>query len=196
MRRARRAARTPPDLTSLLDVLFILIFAALIRAAAADQNAQAASKPAPPALPAVPLDPTSLRARALSDLGSQLASRSAVVLRVSLKGTLTALDVAGKPVALDTPLLEHSADPDVVVSYLGDRSAEQRLCRIAALHLGVADLENYLVIIAPETYLADLPQALFEGLHRDVDRCLTDQRGIAVIVDPTAAPTTAKPSKP
>ncbi len=184
MRRSRRAVRTPPDLTSLLDVLFILIFAALIRAAAADRNAQAATKP-PPRAAAIPLDPSSLRGRALADLGSQLAARASVVLRVSSKGSVTELESGGKPVALDTPLLEHSADPDVVVSYLGDRSVEQRLCRIAALHLGVTDLEHYLVIIAPETYLADLPQALFEGLHRDVDRCLTDQRGIAVIVEPS-----------
>ncbi|MDB4959346.1 MAG: hypothetical protein JWO36_6915 [Myxococcales bacterium] len=191
MRRARRAVQKPPDLTSLLDVLFILIFAALIRAAAADQNAQAASKPAPQPAP-VPLDPQSLRARALADLGSQLAARPSVVLRVSVKGTLTAMEENGKAVALDTPLLEHSPDPDVAVSYLGDRSAELRLCRIAALHLGAADLGDHLVIIAPDTYLAELPHALFEGLHHDVDHCLTDQRGIAVIVDPTAA----KPSKP
>jgi hypothetical protein len=184
VRRSRRAVRTPPDLTSLLDVLFILIFAALIRAAAADHNAQAATKPPPPA-PAVPLDPSSLRARALTDLGSQLAARASVVVRVSVKGSVTALEAGGTPIALDTPLLEHSPDPDVVVAYLGDRSTEQRLCRIAALHLGVADLQHYLVIIAPETSLAELPQALFEGLHRDVDRCLTDQRGIAVIVDPS-----------
>jgi hypothetical protein len=192
VRRARRrAVRMPPDLTSLLDVLFILIFAALIRAAAADQSAQAASKPVPKQPAPVPLDPGSLRARALADLGTQLASRPAVVLRVSPKGALTALEADGKAIALDTPLLEHSPDPDVAVSYLGDRSAELRLCRIVTVHLAVADLGNYLVIIAPETELADLPHALFEGLHHDVDRCLTDQRGIAVIVDPTAA----KPSK-
>jgi len=44
------------------------------------------------------------------------------------------------------------------------------------------------VIIAPERRLADLPHALFEGLHRDVDRCLAEQKGVAVIIDPGAKP--------
>jgi hypothetical protein len=186
VRSYKRSVRTPPDLTSLLDVLFILIFAALIRASAADQAAAAAAKASPPQPPPVPLDPQSLRARALADLGSNLAARPAVVLRISAKGTITAFESQGKAIALDAPLLEHSPDPDVAVSYLGDRSAELRICHVAALHLGAADLESYLVIIAPEKLLADLPHALFDGLHRDVDRCMTDQRGIAVIVDPTA----------
>jgi hypothetical protein len=192
MRRSRRNPRMPPDLTSLLDVLFILIFAALIRAAAADQAAEASAKPSPPQPPPMPLDPQSLRARALADLGSNLAARPSVVLRVSAKGTITTFESQGKASALDAPLLEHSPDPDVAVSYLGDRSAELRICHVAALHLGASDLGNYLVIIAPEKLLADLPHALFDGLHRDVDRCMTDQHGIAVIVDPTAT----KPSPP
>ena len=39
MRRNRRRVHVPPDLTSLFDVLFIVIFAALIRAAATQQAA-------------------------------------------------------------------------------------------------------------------------------------------------------------
>jgi hypothetical protein len=176
----------PPDLTSLFDVLFIVIFAALIRAAAV-QQAVAAPKPPEPHAPPVKLDPSSLRARALADLGADLAARPAVVVRVSAAGTITALEITdGKAITLDAPLLEHSPNPDVEVAYLGDRSAELRVCRIAAVHLGVADLGHYLVIIAPDTLLEDLPHALFDGLHRDVDRCLVDQRGLAVIVDPTA----------
>jgi len=29
-----------------------------------------------------------------------------------------------------------------------------------------------------------MPHALYDGLHRDVDRCLQDQHGLAVIVEP------------
>jgi hypothetical protein len=181
-RRARR--QPPPDLTSLFDVLFIVIFAALIRAAAA-QSAAATPAP-PPVTPPVKLDPASLHARALADLDAQLAARPAVIVRVSEAGTITALEEAGKVTPLDVPLLEHSADPDVAIAYLGDRSAELRICKIVALHLGTADLAKYLVIIAPAQRLIDLKHALFDGLRRDVDRCNTEQRGLAAIVDPIA----------
>jgi hypothetical protein len=60
------------------------------------------------------------------------------------------------------------------------------VCQIAALRLGVKKLSAYLVIVAPARALADLPHALHQGLHRDLDRCLADQQGIATIVDPAA----------
>ena len=178
----QRRRHVPPDLTSLFDVLFIVIFAALIRAAAA-QHAAAEAAP-PPAPQPAPLDPASLQARAVAELGQ----RPSIVLRVSGAGTLTALEANGAVQPLDVPLVEPSRDPDVALSYLGDRSAELRACRIAQLHLGVPDLARYLVIVAPERALADLPHALFDGLHRDVDRCLAEQHGLAVIVDPTVKP--------
>ena len=176
----RRRRHVPPDLTSLFDVLFIVIFAALIRAAAAQQAADAAAapKPAPPA-PA-PLDPGSLHARAVAEL----ATRPAIIVRVAGAGTLTAIEADGKTLPLDAPLLEHSADPDVALAYLGDRSDELRVCRIVALHLGRADLAGALVILATDRSLDDLPHALFDGLHRDIDRCLVEQHGLAVLVAP------------
>jgi hypothetical protein len=183
MRRSRRARQPPPDLTSLFDVLFIVIFAALIRAAAVQQAA--AQPPAPPPKPQPqPMDPRSLQARALASIDKQLAARPAIVVRVSAAGTITALERDGQTIALDVPLLEHVADPDVAVAYLGDRSAELRACRVAALHANLPDLANYLVVIAPDRPLAELPHALHDGLHRDVDRCLSEQHGIAVIVTP------------
>ncbi len=178
MRRRRR--HVPPDLTSLFDVLFIVIFAALIRAAAAEHAAAAAAdKPTPAPSPPVQLDPGSLHARALAEL----ATRPAIVVRVSAAGTLTAVEAGGNTTPLDVPLLEHSPDPDVALAYLGDRSSELRVCRVAALHAGVPDVQRFLVIIATERALADLPQALYEGLQRDVERC----DGLAVIVEPTEA---------
>lgn len=201
--RARRHAPRVADLTSLLDVLFILVFASLIRAAAVQDAAARAAQPAPPTpvprVPALPADVATLRTHALAALDQQLAARTPLVLRISAAGTLDGLEVDGKRTALDVPLLEHSPNPDVGVSYLGDRSAELRLCQIAALHLGAADLARYLVIIAPARALADLPHALYDGLHRDLDRCFTDQHGLATVVDPTVLPptaTTAPPSAP
>jgi hypothetical protein len=171
MRRSRRR-HVPPDLTSLFDVLFIVIFAALIRAAAAEHAAAEAAAPKPqPALK--PLDPRSLHARALAQVGT----RPSLVVRVSKAGTITALETDADTTPLDVPLLEHSSDPNVALAYLGDRSVELQVCRVAALHAG----PGFLVIIAPEVGLADLPEALYEGLERDVERC----NGLAVIVDPT-----------
>ena len=189
---SRRRVHRTADLTSLLDVLFILIFASLIRTAAL-QNAEA--NEAPPAKPVVPMPPqppaeiAALRTRALANLDQQLASRTPLVIRVSPQGVLVAIEADGKKLPLDVPLLEHSPDPDIGVAYLGERSAELRVCRVAALHLQAKDLAAYLVIIAPAAPLADLPHALYQGLHRDLDRCLTDQRGLATIVDPAALTT-------
>ena len=180
----RRAPRRPPDLTSLFDVLFIVVFAALIRAAAAEH---AALPPPPvPAPPAPPPAVAALRQRALATLDADLAGRTPLVIRVTPAGTINGLDVGAQHLAVDAPLLEHSPDPDVALAYLGDRSADQRICRIAQLHLGSADLSRYLVIITPSVALAELPHALFGGLHRDLDRCLTEQRALATLLDPTA----------
>ncbi len=194
--RPRRHVRRPPDLTSLFDVLFIVVFAALIRAAAALHAAAHPPAPPRPSAPAIPPAVAALRQRALADLDAQLASRTALVVRITKDGTIDALDVDGKHLALDAPLLEHSPDPDIVLAYLGDRSAELRVCRIAALHLGAAELSRYLVIFAPALPLADLPHALFDGLHRDLDRCLTEQHGLAALVDPAALPAPTAPAPP
>jgi len=186
--RPRRHIRRPPDLTSLFDVLFIVVFAALIRAAAVEN---AAAHPTPPArprpsAPELPPAVAALRQRALAELDAQLAARAPLVVRITRDGTIDALEVAGKRLAADAPLLEHSPDPAIEVAYLGDRSAELRVCRIAALHLATADLSRYLVIIVPANPFADLPQALLDGLHRDLDRCLTEQHGLAALIDPAA----------
>jgi hypothetical protein len=160
-RRARR--QPPPDLTSLFDVLFIVIFAALIRAAAAQHAAEAKPAPLPPPKP---LDPASLQARA----GTQVAQRPTVIVRVGADGRTT------EPVV--DALLEPSPDPDIALAYRGD------ICSLVHAHDPALDLATALVIIAPAARLADLPHALYEGLRRDVDRCLQDHHGLAVIVEP------------
>jgi hypothetical protein len=185
--RARRHVRRPPDLTSLFDVLFIVVFAALIRAAAVE-NAAAHPAQAPqaagPSAPAMPPAVAALRQRALADLDAELASRTPLVVRITRDGTIDALEIGDRRIALAAALLEPSADPDIVVAYRGDRSPELRICRIAALQLGIAELSRYLVIMAPALPFDDLPHALYGGLHRDVDRCLSEQRGLAALIDP------------
>ncbi|MGE0403436.1 MAG: hypothetical protein AB7T06_42420 [Kofleriaceae bacterium] len=191
--RQRRRGQRPPDLTSLFDVLFIVVFAALIRAAAIQNAAEAKPAPAPaptpavkptPAPPALPVDVATLRMRALVDLDAQLAKRAPLVIRISAQHTISSIEADGTQIALDVPLLEHDPDPDVALTYLGDRSVDMRLCKVAALNLKVDDLSRYLVIVAPLRPVADMPHALHDGLFRDLERCLADQRGLATIVDP------------
>ena len=193
MRRTRRHVRVPPDLTSLFDVLFIVIFAALTRAAAVEKAAAQAATPKPVVTPpAVKLANAQLHEKALADLGKQLSARPYVVVRVSERA-IKALEAGENVQKLDTPLLEHSPDPDVAVAYLGDRAAELRVCRVIQVQLGVPDLAAYLVIIAPDQHLADLPHALYEGLRRDIDRCLADQQALAVLVDPSVETASSPP---
>lgn len=194
----RRRVHVAPDLTSLLDVLFIISFLALIRAASAQQLATKQAPPPRPAVavPVVPADVAVLRERALANVKADLDARTPVVVRVSAAGTVTAIEADGATKALDIPLLEHSPDPDAALAYLGDRSAELRVCRIAAVHLGVPDLTKHLVIIAPAVPLPDLRRALHRGLHDDLLRCLADQQGLATIVDPATLPQPAPPASP
>ncbi|HEU0030574.1 MAG TPA: hypothetical protein VFQ53_08075 [Kofleriaceae bacterium] len=198
--RVRRRVRRPPDLTSLFDVLFIVVFVALIRAASA-QHAVAALTAPPPPKPPRPTPPpppqpvAALQARALASISAELRDRTPLVIRISDTGQIEALEAGGTKLALDVPLLEQDPDPSVRIKYLGDRSAELRLCRIAAVHLGVPDLTGYLVIIAPSRNRADLQHALSDGLDRDLARCLVEQRGIATLVEPEPAASPAAPPR-
>jgi hypothetical protein len=199
----RRRSAQPESLTSLLDVLFILVFATVVQLAVSrtggDDPAAAAAPPPPPdaGVPvaaeadggvAAPADTGLLRRRAIGELTRSLEGRAAVVVRIGADGVLRALDGdGGAAVALGAPLLERVPDPDVALAYLGDRSSDMRVCRIVALRLGLADLRGYLVVIAPDVSLEQLPVALVAGLRRDAERCLQEQQGAAVVVDPTTA---------
>jgi len=190
--RLRGRTRRPPDLTSLFDVLFIVVFVALIRAADSEQKLAEAKKPPPPkpVLPqpaGPPPDIAVLQKRALADLQADLAARSPVVIRISAKNRIEAIEGDGKVHALDTPLLEESGNPSIRLQYLGHRSADLRLCALAALRLGVTDLKKHVVIIAPALPREERLSSLNEGILIDVDRCLREQRGEAVIVEPVPA---------
>jgi hypothetical protein len=211
MRRRPVAQYTP--LTSLLDVLFVLVFASLIYSAGleAKQKEAAAARPAanraapsaiPPAL--VSIDPERLRKAAVAEILAGLESRQAVVARISADGRLRQLerrqDDAPVVTPVELPLVERVPDPDVNLIYLGDRSPDLRLCSLIRLQLASPDLSQTIVIVALDEPLEQLSVALARGLKRDVDRCTGDQRGVAVLLDPRAtgeptpgAPTTSDP---
>jgi hypothetical protein len=197
--RRRPVAQYAP-LTSLLDVLFILVFASLIYSAsleARQKDADKAAKAPPPAAAVAPIgpgqasiDPERLRNVALAEILAGLESRQAVVARISADGRLRQLErrVDGAPVMtpVELPLVERVPDPDVNLIYLGERSPDLRLCSLVRLQLGAPDLASTIVIVALDLPLDQLSVALARGLKRDVDRCTGDQRGVAVLLDPRA----------
>ncbi len=195
------------SLTPLLDVLFILLFAALIHAAASVERARGAaearaetteaSEPEPADEPSGDADepgPEDLYAEARRELARDLDARRVTYARVSEGGVLLALEEAGAggehPASryeLEVSLLETVPDPDRGVVYLGERVPELRLCALVREHLGRDDLEGDLVIVAPKAPLSDLKFALVRGLRRDQERCMRDEGALAVVVDPHRA---------
>lgn len=197
--RRRPVAQYAP-LTSLLDVLFILVFASLIYSAnleasqkKTDARPPAEAKPAAVALTPgrAAIDPERLRKVAVAEILAGLESKQAVVARVGADGRLRQLERRrdDRPLVtpVELPLVEAVPDPDVEFVYLGERSPDLRLCSLVRLQLGAADLSGTLVIVALDQPLEQLSLALARGLQRDVDRCTGDQRGVAVLLDPRAA---------
>jgi biopolymer transport protein ExbD len=203
--RRRRVTRYA-ELTSLLDVLFILLFASLIQAAGMVEGAaegkgvpeddeQAPSQPetitvdaGPPADAAPPPSHRALRQRALEELMKSMGDRKVIYVRISSAGTLTAIERSDggqmRRQELDVALLERVPDPDVEVVYVGDRSTDLRLCTRVRVTLGLDDLVDRLVVVAADASLGELPVALVDGLRRDQERCFIDERGVSVLVTP------------
>lgn len=198
MTRRRRPPVTYNSLTSMLDVLFLIVFAALIHSTAIDQkraaHAEPAAEPTPlpaPPTPSPPVDADRLHRAALDLAIAGLEGRAPVIARIGTDGRLRELELRGPDGAADVrplglPLVEAVPDPDVALTYLGDRSADLRLCNMVRLQLGAPDLAQHLVIVAPDEPVAVLSVALALGLRRDTDRCLADQRGVAILVDKEA----------
>jgi hypothetical protein len=201
----RRPPLAPASLTSLVDVLFILVFAALVQRAGAtspaDVSAPALTPPAEPARPqwSPPAESERLRQAAISHLTEQLQQQPAVIARVSQRGVLTSIEVstrgaavstsdaalpAGQPVSLELALIERVDDPDVAVGYIGERDRSRRICALIAARMGPsAWLRRVLVVIAVDAPLAELMVALVTGLRRDVEACLAEQGAAAVLLD-------------
>jgi hypothetical protein len=202
----RHAPLAPSSLTSLVDILFVLVFAALVqRAAVGKPEAPPASAPRPPVWQPPP-QVEALRQAAISTVASELQQRPAIVARVSRLGVLTALETTTGPgLAVALPLLEPVSDPDVALGYVGERDPGRRICAVVAARLGelraqAADagadgapvlagppsLARLLVVISVDAPMADLTVALASGLRRDVEHCLTAHQAAAVLLDGAA----------
>jgi hypothetical protein len=103
----RRGQLAPASLTSLVDVLFILVFAALVQRAGA-----AAIEPIEPARPAFsastaerrspwmpPPQVEQLRRAAIARITEQLQDQPAIIARVSARGVLTSIEMASAGLA-------------------------------------------------------------------------------------------------
>ncbi|MFO0549612.1 MAG: hypothetical protein U0271_14560 [Polyangiaceae bacterium] len=210
-----RRRNPPPDMTSLFDVLFILVFVSLVnaamsrqetadaRAAASASASVSASASAPPPIPSAsasasappilpPPNARVLRDRAMADLDA----RPAIIARVSDAGVLRSVEVGQNQTKIDVHLIEDVPQPDIAIAYIGDHDPERRVCRAVARALEREDLSPYLVIITTDVPLGDLTVALVAGLKRDAERCLTEQRGVAIVVDPIAATPPSPTSAP
>jgi len=192
----RRRVTRYAELTSLLDVLFILLFASLIQAAGvvskAEEEPPAVAPPVePPPEPVRTSDHAELRQRAIDELTRSIGSRSAVYARISGDGTLTAIErdhgATTQRLEVATPLLTPVDDPNVRVVYLGERRPEWRLCTRIRVTLGLADLHDRLVVFALDAPLAMSPVALVEGLRADEEHCFADEGGIAIVLPPESS---------
>ena len=193
----RRVSQQSGSLTSLLDVLFIIVFASLVQSTARgeervvtaeEETAAPVEEPATPVEPAAPAPLAALRDAAVAATAAHVERAPLVAVRVGGDGTIVDVEWAGEKRALGLPLLERVPDPDVAVAYLGDRAPALRLCGVVAHELRLADLAGHVVVIAPAVPLGELSVALVAGLRRDVTRCQTEQQAMAVIVEPAMLP--------
>lgn len=194
------------ELTSLLDVLFIVLFAALLHAAqlvrlAQEPEPSLATRPEDPRLgPArepshphqtVSEDPAELRREAARSLVAQSARAGLVQARVSAQGRILHLHVEKdgqvRDLAVDIPLVERVPDPDVGLAYLGRRIPDMRACAAIRRALGLKDLGGALVMLRPDRPLSELAVALVEGLREDQLHCYPEEKGLAVIIDGLAS---------
>jgi hypothetical protein len=186
-------------MTSLLDVLFIVLFAALVHAAGLVAKARDAPPPkvAVPACPVArpevrpPVAPPSrdvqvLKRQAADVLVARSAAAGVIRAEVSAAGRITRILVEvgteRQDLMVDLPLVARVPDPDVALEYLGLRSQARRVCTTIRRALGRSDLGGALVLLQPERDLELLSVALVEGLRQDLLRCYPDESGLAVLL--------------
>jgi hypothetical protein len=185
------------ELTTLLDVLFILLFAALIQATATVEAADAArSAPAVDAAAdasdaAPPPDATAtgqraaLRRDAVSAWSAELSEREPIYARISGAGVLERIERGEADpavVAVRVSLLRRVADPDIGAVYAATTQPQLRLCTQIRSLLGLPHLRGQLILFVPALPLRELPIALVEGLRHDQEYCYDDERGIAALI--------------
>ncbi|MCC6527488.1 MAG: hypothetical protein IT373_32880 [Polyangiaceae bacterium] len=196
-----RPRRRPAELTSLLDVLFIISFAALIQVGATEREPAAttghdqADAGAPPAdagaLPADAAPPDASADSAALALAQRLAAAiqtdELVLVAVSGAGEIVALERRGDHAqAPGIPLVRSSPDRDVQLEYLGDTSPELRLCPLVRRRVDPEGrLGRLLIVVSTTRPLGELPFTLANGIRTDVKQCLEDANGVALLIDPS-----------
>ena len=189
MKRARRS----PTLTSLVDVLFILLFASLVQqrragharaaeVAAAEAEAPDAGVPdagAPDAGSGTePRPDPHTAARAVRD---RLHAERVVLVAVGGGGILRSVEVDGVRRELGVGLLRATGDARVVV-YAAEDRPELRLCNVIVAALGAEVVNGALALVTTERPLRELPYALVQGLRSDTARCLQDAGAYALLI--------------
>lgn len=187
----RRRAPASGSLTSLLDVLFILVFAALVQASTRPTPARATAAPTPPPTVA---PPDAVRATATAILTDQLAHAPIAVVRLRADGVLLEVDGGDGPRGMGAPLLVTDPDRDVGVRYAADLDPSLGLCPRVTRALATTSLAGWVIAIAPAVSRAELPVALVTGLERDAARCQRDHGATPVLVEPGAIAPGAAPA--
>lgn len=208
MRRRRR--KRSSELTSLIDVLFILLFASLVQARQTIEHEPAdtlvvdaglpdAGPPdaGPPdaGLPDAGLaeDTHRERARRVSaGMASAVQGTEAFVVEVTATGYVVEIARWHDGARTDRKFMQHrllDVPPNHSIEhpvYLGANQPWQRLCSLvlASLPEPQPDLGGAVVFIAVDAPLGDLSLALWEGLKRDAGLCRQDAGGIAILLDP------------
>ena len=198
MTRPRR--RRSSELTSLVDVLFILLFATLVQqrraesaVAPAPEPAEADASPAPEPEPEAapvaadagppPEDPHA----AAREVGARLDTDEVILVAVDAAGTVSAIERGGETIDVGASLLRETGDARVV-AYAAEGAPDARLCRVVADALGAGALDRALILVATERPMRELGYALVRGLRTDVARCLDDAGAYALLVRPDEIP--------
>jgi hypothetical protein len=206
-----------PELTSLLDTMFILVFAALIQAQAGSESEAAAEEAAAEEEPfdagaeaevgddagaAVPdagaeeLAAQAEReriARSTARFVGAIRNQETILVVVSGEGYIASItrhtpEETLPPEELRIKLLRDSENPDIRLVYRGREGKENRVCEITRRELGLEpDLGRAVVVITTDRPLDDLPYSLVTGLQDDAAACFDDANGLGILVDPGKA---------
>lgn len=195
----RRRRGQVESLTSLLDVLFILVFASLAQASLRDQaraDTDAADEgdaaevadagvadAGPPDAGAIDAGVMPLATRARDAYLEELGDRPIAIVHVSPAGVVRSVRHPGGTVDVDVGLLEAVDDPAIRLRYLGDADDSMTTCAIAAAAIGEERFAGSFAVLAPDAPLATLPVALVQGLRRDQRRCLRSHGAPTVLLE-------------
>ncbi len=149
------------SLTSLLDVVLILTFAALLQAAILRESV--AESPSTP--------PTLIE----QQTASALLSRGTVEVWVNKSGQIALKN--GKLIA--SKLVTVDPDPAVELIYTANEQPSSSLCSLVAAHVSIS---GKILVVSTKQPLADFPIALSSGLQNEEHRCYQSHNALVVVI--------------